>query len=74
MGQAGNDVIRGTHKAGAQYLYGGDGEDKLYGGDGQTDSTKVQIMTGNAGDDWLEGGDGFIGRQWIYGDTQRFGE
>jgi Ca2+-binding RTX toxin-like protein len=73
-GQAGNDVVRGTHKAGAQYLYGGDGEDKLYGGDGQTDANKVQIMSGNAGDDWLEGGDGFIGAQWIYGDTQRPGE
>jgi len=71
MGQAGNDVIRGTHKAGAQYLYGGDGEDKLYGGDGQTDAAKFQVMSGNAGDDWLEGGDGFTGEQHIYGDTQR---
>ena len=74
MGQAGNDVIRGTHKAGAQYLYGGDGEDKLYGGDGQTDAEKYQVMTGGAGDDWLHGGDGFTGEQWIYGDTYRKGE
>lgn len=70
MGQAGNDVIRGTHKADEQFLYGGDGNDKVYGGDGITDSGEYQLMTGNAGDDWLVGGDGFALEQIIYGDTQ----
>ena len=57
FGQAGNDVIRGSHKKdedGNEYLYGGEGQDKIYGGDaGEADSS---LLVGGRGDDWIEAG------------------
>lgn len=53
FGNKGNDIVRGTHKAGYNYLYGGDGNDKIYGGDYIESSEQ---LFGMDGDDWLEGG------------------
>ena len=55
-GGNGNDIVRGTHLAGYQYLHGGADHDKVYGGDGITD---YNYLMGNDGDDWVEGGDNF---------------
>ena len=65
-GDDGDDVIRGSHKIYASYLYGGNGQDKVYGGDGTRN-----YLYGDGGDDWLHGGDN-ADAMVIYGDT--FGE
>lgn len=69
FGGAGDDVVRGTHRAkGRQSLYGGAGNDRVYGGDGGGTSTGFQIMAGNDGDDWMRAGDNLRGDLWMYGD------
>lgn len=72
FGGADNDLVRGTHRAGQQALYGGAGHDKLYGGDavGIADKkNKHQRLIGGDGDDWLEGGDNVQHDLYMYGDS-----
>ena len=66
-GEAGNDVIRGSHKAKWSRLQGGDGHDKVYGGDGHGGGD--DYLLGNDGDDWIKGGDYSASLQELHGDS-----
>ena len=68
FGGAGDDVVRGTHRAKGQSLYGGAGNDRVYGGDGAAANGNFQVMAGNDGDDWLQAGDNLAGDLFMYGD------
>ena len=58
FGEEGNDFIQGTHKAGKQYIYGGDDHDRMIGGDGLT---MDGVIIGNGGDDRIYGGNNAAG-------------
>lgn len=71
FGGAGNDIVRGTHRAEEQYLYGGPGDDRVYGGDGagRLSNGWHVIMAGGDGNDFMQAGANLGEDLEMYGDN-----